>query len=125
MTNPAAISALAKGDIDNFNVASRPGGIEAQEKAGQSALVTSTDMPLDLSPSREAFEALGFTFGEKIDDVFQRATLPTGWTRAATEHSMHSNILDETGKIRASVFYKAAFYDRRANAYIVRDQASK
>lgn len=125
MTNPAALSALAKGDFENFIVASKPGGIEAQEKAGQGALVASTNMPLELTPSKEAFEALGFTFGEKIDDVFQHATLPPGWTRAATAHSMHSEIRDETGKVRVGVFYKAAFYDRRADAYIMRDKDSE
>jgi hypothetical protein len=117
--NPAALSALARGDIDNFVVASTPGGIEAQEKAGQTALVQSSDMPLDLSPNREAYEALGFTFGEKIDDLFQKATLPAGWTRKATSHDMHSEILDEQGRKRISIFYKAAFYDRRADAIIL------
>ncbi len=33
--NPAALKALVGGDIENFLVASTPGGIEAQEKRGQ------------------------------------------------------------------------------------------
>jgi hypothetical protein len=32
---------------------------------------------------------------------------------------MHSDILDEQGRVRVAVFYKAAFYDRRANARLV------
>lgn len=114
--NPAALAALAGGNLENFIVASTPGGIEAQERRGQADLVASTTMPLELRPSREAFESLGFTFGGAIDEVFQQATLPAGWTRTATSHPMHSNILDDQGRQRVSVFYKAAFYDRRAHA---------
>lgn len=117
--NAAALSALARGDVKNARVAATPGGIEAQEKAGQAALVASADMPKELRPSREAFEAVGFTFGDDVDALFVRATLPPGWTRAATDHSMHSDILDAKGRKRVSVFYKAAFYDRRADAYLV------
>jgi hypothetical protein len=117
--NPAAISALAKGDLENFLVASTPGGIEAQEKRGQEALVASTNMPKEMSPNREAFEALGFEFGDDVDDIFVSAKLPEGWTRAATDHSMHSDILDEQGRRRVAIFYKAAFYDRHANAHLV------
>lgn len=114
--NPAALGALVNGDIENFLVAATPGGIERQEKDGQTALVASTNMPLDLRPNREAYEKLGFTFGDKIDEVFQHATLPKGWTRKATDHSMWSRILDDKGRERVAVFYKAAFYDRHADA---------
>ena len=117
--NAATIAALARGDLSNAMVAATPGGIEQQEKAGQTALVQSTDMPLELAPSREAFEAVGFTFGEPIDSVFQSATLPPGWSREATDHAMHSHILDDKGRRRVEVFYKAAFYDRRADARLV------
>jgi hypothetical protein len=117
--NPAAISALAKGDLENFLVASTPSGIEAQEKRGQEALGASTNMPKKMSPNREALEALGFEFGDDVDDLFVSAKLPEGWTRTATEHSMHSDILDEQGRRRVGIFYKAAFYDRRADAHLV------
>jgi hypothetical protein len=116
--NSAALSALLNGDTENFLVAATPGGIEAQEKAGQLALVGSTDMPIVMKPSRESFEKVGFKFGDEIDTVFLKAELPKCWTRAATDHSMHSDILDDQGRERVSVFYKAAFYDRRAHAYL-------
>ena len=120
MVNPAALSALAKGDLENFATASTPGGIEAQEKAGQALLVASANMPKSMSPSREAFEALGFVFGTEVDELFLKAKLPPGWTRAATDHSMWSTIVDEKGRKRVEIFYKAAFYDRRADAHIVK-----
>lgn len=118
--NPAAITALAKGDLENATVASTPGGIERQEKAGQGQLVSSTNMPIKLSPSHEAFEMVGFTFGEPLDDLFMKATLPTGWSRETSDHAMWSYILDERGRKRVEVFYKAAFYDRRAEARLVK-----
>lgn len=118
-SNPAALGAAARGDFVNAEIASTPGGIERQEAAGQKALVASTHMPIELHPSREEFEKVGFTFGDKIDEVFQSATLPAGWTREATGHAMHSDILDGKGRRRIAVFYKAAFYDRRADAVLI------
>jgi hypothetical protein len=113
---PAALAALAMGDIENAKVAVTPGGIEAQEAAGQAAMNATTWMPSRMHPSREAFEAVGFKFGDAIDDIFLSATLPDGWTRKGTDHSMHSNIFDNQGRARVGVFYKASFYDRRAGA---------
>lgn len=117
--NPAALRAAAEGDFANAILAATPGGIERQEKAGQAALVASTDMPKEMSPSREAFEKVGFKFGDDVDELFLKAELPPGWKRAGTEHSMHSDIVDEKGRRRVGVFYKAAFYDRRADAHMV------
>lgn len=107
-------AAMFAGDYENALVAATPGGIEAQEAAGQRALVESTHLPLKMG-KREPYEALGFTFGEAVDNLFINATLPDGWTIRATDHSMWSDILDEKGRRRAGVFYKAAFYDRDAH----------
>lgn len=121
MTNitPAAIAALADGDFENATVAMTPGGIEAQEAKGQQELVASARLPKDFSRNtREQYEALGFVFGDDYDDLFVNCTLPEGWRYEATEHSMHSDIVDEQGRVRVGVFYKAAFYDRNAHAYL-------
>lgn len=117
MINPAAIGALAKGDIDNFLVASTPGGIEAQEAAGQKELVSNfTRLPLQMREKEiEVAIKYGFVLGEPIDEVFRAVTAPEGWSLRPTEHSMHSDILDADGAIRGGFFYKAAFYDRRAS----------
>lgn len=80
---PAALAAAAEGDLRNALVAATPGGIEASEKAGQQALVASTDMPKQLD--RAAFEKVGFTFGADVDELFIKATLPPGWKRGATD----------------------------------------
>ncbi|MES3011957.1 MAG: hypothetical protein V4738_14305 [Pseudomonadota bacterium] len=120
--NPAALGALARGDVANFLVASTPGGIEAQEAAGQADLVNGSDrLPKDIlgwtcPVSRaEITAATGIQFGAGIDDLFVSVTLPNGWSIKATDHSMHSKLLDASGVERASIFYKAAFYDRKAS----------
>lgn len=112
----AALAAATRGDLENFLVASTPGGIERQEAEGQRALVAGTTLPKKISgATREQLEALGFKFGEDADELFVHCELPAGWSKRGTDHSMHSDLLDEQGRKRAGVFYKAAFYDRRAD----------
>lgn len=121
--NPAAVGALLRGDMQNAIIASIPGGIEAQEANGQRDLVRSTKLPIECKYcAREQFELLGIRFGNVIDDLFIEATLPEGWSKVATDHHMWSEVRDERGRVRAAMFYKAAFYDRSAfltiNAFI-------
>lgn len=111
---PAAIAAAAKGDFANALFAATPGGIEAQEAAGQRAMASSfRTLPKDMD--RATGEKVGFVFGEDDDDLFVCVTAPEGWVIRPTDHSMHSDIVDEQGRRRGSIFYKAAFYDRRAH----------
>lgn len=95
--------------------------IERQERDGQRQLVNSDRLPSDFRGDRAAWEALGFTFGDPdpADPLFMPATLPEGWKRQATDHSMGSVIVDTLGRERVSVFYKAAFYDRKASMNLV------
>jgi hypothetical protein len=112
---PAAIGALARGDLENFLVASQPGGIEAQEARGQRDLVeTFNRLPHMKEREMDAALKMGFIIGDRIDEVFVAATPPEGWTLRATEHSMHSDVIDDKGRERGGLFYKAAFYDRKA-----------
>ncbi|MFJ5151429.1 hypothetical protein ACIQCF_07540 [Streptomyces sp. NPDC088353] len=99
---------LATGDPDTI--------IDGQERAGQAQLVHSDRLPTNLHSPREEFEAVGFTFGEPDprDPMFAPATLPDGWKREGSDHAMWSYIVDQLGRRRASIFYKAAFYDRDA-----------
>jgi hypothetical protein len=117
---PAALAAALAGDLENALIAGTPGGIERQEAQGQRDLVESELVPLDMGQNtREQFEALGFRFGEQVDDLFLKAELPQGWRKVATEHAMHSKIVDGQGRERVSIFYKAAFYDRHAHMWLV------
>ena len=96
--------------------------IENQEAAGQSDFINSTTLPTKIMTEngKEILEGFGIAFGEVVegDHMFQYATLPEGWTREGTEHSMHSDVLDEKGRKRIGVFYKAAFYDRKAHLWV-------
>lgn len=119
---PAALAAAAKGDFHNAMVAATPGGIEAQEEAGQAILTLKfNQLPKDYlywrgeGTWKECFERLGFKFGADVDDIFVSVTAPEGWTLRPSDHSMWSYIHDEQGRKRGAVFYKAAFYDRSAN----------
>lgn len=110
---PAALVAALKGDFDNALVAMTPGGIEAQEAHGQHEFVYSDTMPIKCgNASREQLEALGFSFGEQIDELFVQASLPEGWSKRPTDHSLWTDLLDDNGRIRGKIGYKAAFYDR-------------
>lgn len=99
-----------------------PGGIEASEARGQAELVGSSVLPAEMGDQRPAFEALGFWFGERVegDPLFIHAELPAGWSKAPSDHDMWSYVLDDKGRKRVSVFYKAAFYDRRARMSLAR-----
>ena len=102
--------------IDAMSDSNNPSGaIERSEARGQQLLVNSETLPHKFnSGTREQFEKMGIVFGEKADDIFSFVTLPQGWKKVATDHSMWSKLLDEQGRERASIFYKAAFYDRDA-----------
>lgn len=93
------------------------GGMEA---AGQRQLVASQLLPTDTHKTDAEFEALGFVFGDPVDDdpMFRHATLPKGWTKRGSDHDMWSYVVDEHGRERVAVFYKAAFYDRHAHMYL-------
>lgn len=115
---PAALSALRRGDDENFLAAITPGGIEAQEKRGQIDQSFAETLPIEGTEpgkNREMFEKLGFVFGNPTDGIFVQAKFPAGWRKQATSHSMWSNLLDDKGRKRGMIFYKAAFYDRSAH----------
>ena len=114
---PAAMGALNKGDFENFIVASTPGGIEAQEAAGQQTFVNSETLPKEMlhGCTKEKLIGMGIEFKEDADDLFVNVILPCGWKKQATNHSMWSGLFDDKGRKRAAIFYKAAFYDRSAH----------
>lgn len=114
--NLAALAAASRGDLANALIASTPGGIERQEAAGQRTLVEGAMLPKEIrGATREQLTALGFKFGADVDEFFVTCELPPGWTKRGTDHSMHSDLLDDQGRKRAGIFYKAAFYDRHAD----------
>jgi len=117
---PSTLVALLSGDIENAIISATPGGIEAQEAAGQQLVCKSHLLPKqgDMYSSRSLWDdlkSLGFKIVREHNDLFYEVEFPVGWKLVPTEHSMHSNLVDEQGRIRGHMFYKAAFYDRRAD----------
>lgn len=96
--------------------------IERSEAEGQRRLVASTQLPIEGTEGDAAakWEAMGVRLGEKTDELFRNVVLPAGWKFKPSEHSMWSYLHDNKGRRRASIFYKAAFYDRRASCSIDR-----
>lgn len=94
-------------------------GIEAQEARGQRQLVESTSFPTKGRQDAELI-AMGFELGEPYSDdlMFRDAKLPAGWKKKASDHSMWSYIVDDQGRRRVAIFYKAAFYDRNARYHL-------
>lgn len=96
-----------------------PKAIEDQEARGQQELVASSQLPKKCnSPhsinATEQYHKMGIkTFtASKGDDIFIGTKLPDGWKKKATDHSMWNNLIDDKGRTRGTIFYKAAFYDR-------------
>ena len=107
--------ALVTGSASSF--------IEGQERDGQRQLLVSDRLPVKINTFHQSqaeaqaeFEALGFTFSnpDPGDPMFRPATFPEGWKRKGSDHAMWSYLVDEHGRNRVSIFYKAAFYDRDA-----------
>lgn len=90
------------------------GGIERQEKLGQTQLAKSSQLPTEGLASIAAEHGITVKGETKGDPMFSDVELPEGWSIQPTDHSMWSNLVDDNGMVIAGIFYKAAFYDRRA-----------
>lgn len=92
------------------------GYIEGQEAAGQREIVNNEVLPTQGS-NDPMIRAFGVKIGKPVagDPLFCEATLPAGWKREGSDHAMWSYIVDEKGRRRVAIFYKAAFYDRDAH----------
>lgn len=94
--------------------------VARQEAEGQTQMTEGALLPTDIRHGSQAdLEAMGVVFGEAEDELFVKVQLPTGWRIEATDHGMHSHLLDAQGRKRAELFYKAAVYDRRADLTLV------
>ena len=98
-----------------------PNAIEQQEAEGQKQLVASSQLPVKVNSPRgivaaEKYAELGIDVvgNSKNDNLFLDVILPEGWELKATGHSMWNQLIDKEGREVATIFYKAAFYDREA-----------
>jgi len=95
-----------------------PNAIEAQEAQGQKELVESSQLPRKTNDYdvkvKKQYKKMGIKILKETegDDLFFDVILPEGWKLESTDHSMWNKLVDNKGRERASIFYKAAFYDR-------------
>ena len=99
--------------------------ITNMERRGQGEFVGSDTLPTSfghLENGKEIMESWGITFLGVVDGdpIFQYVQLPEGWEKVPIDHDMWSKLVDDKGRERASIFYKAAFYDRRASCHLSR-----
>lgn len=102
------------------------GAVERQEARGQQKLVVSDVLPTAIRGARgeETLKEWGIELGDYVDgdQLFRHATLPEGWQKRPTDHSMWSELVDAEGRVRANIFYKAASYDRKAHMDLVEEE---
>jgi hypothetical protein len=96
--------------------------VERQEAQGQQSFIGSDTLPTHFyeENGKKILESYGVVFQEPVEDdpLFQYVVLPSGWKKVPTDHSMWSDLVDDKGRVRAKLFYKAAHYDRRADISI-------
>lgn len=103
--------------LSNLITLTTPGGIERQERQGQAQFVASQQLPRKFNghpDGRQVLEGFGFRYGINADELFVNVQFPEGWVKQGGNHAMWSTVVDEQGRTRLSIFYKAAFYDTDA-----------
>jgi hypothetical protein len=89
------------------------------EREGAAEAKQMRELPVNGTKGREdEWKTLGFEFGEPEDDELFRPVLkqPDGWHLKSEGHDpRHMILLDNKGRRRGTMFYKNAFYDRKAD----------
>lgn len=82
--------------------------VKITEQRGQAALEYTDQLPNIDDKSRKVLGASGVIFGEQVngDPLFYHVKLPEGWTKKRTDHYMYTDLLDDKGRVRASIMYK-------------------
>jgi len=114
------IKNTASGSADNLIHYMLGGTVEQQEEQGRNELIIADQLPKtnnDFDRSAlEIYKKIGVEIVEdnNNDDLFFSVKLPKGWSKKCTGHNLWTDLLDDKGRKRACIFYKAAFYDRKA-----------
>lgn len=120
MNTPEGQMARMLGILATGNPAGGAAMIERMESDGQRQLCRSSQLPTEglaeVAAAIPALKVIGVTDG---DPLFSDVELPEGWRVQPTGHAMWSELRDEKDRKRASVGYKAAYYDRWARISIV------
>ena len=91
--------------------------VNTEHKAGFQEIFYAKDiLPIEgMINFEEQLTAMGFIIDQaEIDSLFRRVSLPPGWKKIATDHSLCLDLVDNLGRKRAGIFFKAAFNDRKS-----------
>ena len=96
------------------------GGVPLIERVFQGDLqdVEKGRMKLPKDGSKNpVWKKIGVIFKEDVegDALFRWAIVPEGWTVVRASHNSYSHLVDDKGRKRAQIYYKGAFYDRKAD----------
>lgn len=101
--------------------------VRRQETDGQQSFIGSDTLPTDIGryssyDEKQILKNVGFKFFEVVEDdpIFQYVKLPEGWRKEQGGDSRWTKLIDNKGRVRANIFYKAAFYDRSAHLSLSR-----
>lgn len=111
-----------------------PDGIVRQQQADQRELTRACQLPRkglitrhmestdEFAHTRATWDAFGVKVADTPGDdpLFVDVTLPAGWSLQRTENHYWTNLVDDKGRTRATMFYKSAFYDRDAHISLAR-----
>lgn len=104
-----------------YTMGRNPNAILEQEAKGQQEFTESLQLPRICNHPRginatEQYHKMGIQTltTSKGDNLFIGVKLPKGWLKKATDHSMWNELIDDKGRVRATIFYKASYYDRDA-----------
>lgn len=98
--------------------------VEREERLAQEIFVQTAQLPIKNNyllegDKAKTYHAVLAEMGIELldieaDDLFMDVALPNGWELKQTDHSLWSNLLDDQGRVRGSIFHKGVFYDRDA-----------
>lgn len=102
-----------------------PGAIERQEEQGQVQLCSSSQLPVEIQQNSfsgivtdpikvYALKGIKAVLPVGGDPLFLDVVLPAGWKIKIEFSPYWAKLIDAEGREVASIFYKAAFYDRSA-----------
>jgi hypothetical protein len=87
-----------------------------QSHSAQRLLVSSDLVPMQIGGAQLwELEQMGFVFGAQTHRLFMHAQFPEGWKKVATDHPLHTDVVDEMGRRRAGIFYRADLCNQRAD----------
>lgn len=99
------------------------GFVEIAETLGQLDILAADVLPVLIfddcgqPADRSVFEQMGIVFGNEVEGnpLFVNCTLPSGWRKEASNQAEWTYLLDEKGRQRVRIFYKAVSYDSSAH----------